>query len=258
MLRSPQMPLVAEMTLERSDAMYQHTGFLTDAKDVSLSDVLIVDDQRASRYELRHALDNHPRLTVIGEAADGATAIAMVRELEPDIVVVGLRLTGMSGIAVARQILRILPTTRVVILSVTSTDQLIMDAMQAGVFGFLPCTIAPDALARAIVGVADGEVALSRKEAARLLARLRRPDGSERRESVKLTKRENEVARLLAHGATDRQIAQQLTIEESTAKKHVQHILRKMRVRNRAEAVAKYLAEAAEHNGHAGRLARQR
>lgn len=202
--------------------------------------VLLVDDHSVFRRVVREVLDEHPQLHVVGEATTGAAALALALQLQPDIVVLDMRLPDMSGVAVTRRLMEALPDVRVVILSFANADDLVVDAIRAGAFGYLSKDIQPDALARAIVGVAEGEVAMSRRTAARVMAYFRQSDVDSQAQVAELTSREVEVLRLLSQGATDRQIADRLVIAESTAKKHVQHILRKLRARNRAEAVAKF------------------
>ena len=219
----------------------QHTS--AAALDTSVHErnrVLIVDDHRLFRRVVREVLEEHPQLTVVGEAVSGVSALAMAQELRPDIVVLDMQLPDMNGIAVTRQLVETIPNVRVVILTLATNDRLIIEAVRAGAFGYLSKDIQPEALARAIIGVADGEVAMSRRTAGRVMAYLRQTQTDAPTNAARLTDREAEVLRLLAQGVTDRQIADRLIIAESTAKKHVQHILRKLRARNRAEAVAKY------------------
>jgi DNA-binding NarL/FixJ family response regulator len=204
------------------------------------SRVLIVDDHTLFRRVVREVLDEHLGLQVVGEAMSGEQALAIAAEMQPDVVVLDMHLPDMTGVAITRQLVALLPDVRVVILSFGATDELVVEAMRAGAWGYLSKDIQPEALARAIVGVLAGEVAMSRRTAARVLAAFRQTDLPDVADVADLTPRETEVLRLLAQGATDRQIADQLIIAESTAKKHVQHILRKLRARNRAQAVAKF------------------
>lgn len=220
---------------------FRRSAILPMDSDVSqLCRVLIVDDHSLFRRVVREVLDEHPQLAVVGEAANGAKAIALAAELQPDLVVLDMELPDMNGVAVTQQLVLSHPGVKVVILSFASSDSLIVDAIRAGAYGYLSKDIQPEALARALLGVAEGEVAMSRRTAARVMAYFRQANGDSRETSANLTDRELEVLRLLANGATDRQIADRLVIAESTAKKHVQHILRKLRARNRAEAVAKF------------------
>lgn len=225
----------------QTPAVSEPVGAVGVTGDVRIaSRVLIVDDHRLFRRVVREVLEEYPQLTVVGEAISGSHAVVLAQELAPDIVVLDMQLPDTNGIAVTRQLLQVLPNVRVVILTMSHSDKLIIQAVQAGVFGFLSKDIQPEALARAVIGVAAGEVAMSRRTAARVLAHLRQAEPPTATQISDLTAREQEVLRLLAQGATDRQIAERLIIAESTAKKHVQHILRKLRARNRAEAVAKY------------------
>jgi DNA-binding NarL/FixJ family response regulator len=209
------------------------------------SRVLIVDDHSLFRRVVREVLDEHPLLSVVGEAITGAQALALALELRPDIIVLDMNLPDSDGITVTRQVMKSLPETRVVILTIAANDGVIIEAVRSGAFGFLTKDIEPEALARAIVGVADGQIAMSRQTAARALLSFQRATLAEHSSLIELTDREVEVMELLAAGATDRQIADRLVIAESTAKKHVQHILRKLQARNRADAVAKYRQEQA-------------
>ncbi len=232
-------------SLSRHKAIHlEHLGrtasLRMDTEQYQLCRVLIVDDHSVFRRVVREVLDEHPQLAVVGEAASGAKAFALVAELQPDLVVLDMELPDMNGVAVTQQLARTHPGVRVVILSFVSSDALIVDAIRAGAYGYLSKDIQPDALARALLGVTEGEVAMSRRTAARIMAYFREANGGSPDSNADLTDRELEVFRLLASGATDRQIANRLVIAESTAKKHVQHILRKLRARNRAEAVAKF------------------
>lgn len=217
-------------------------GFVPAAEEALArqSRVLIVDDHTLFRRVVREVLDEHPGLHVVGEAMSGEQAVALAADMQPDLVVLDMHLPDMTGVAITRQLIAMLPNVRVVILSFGASDQLVVEAMRAGAWGYLSKDIQPEALARAIVGVLAGEVAMSRRMAARVLATFRQTDAPEVQDVADLTPRETEVLRLLAQGATDRQIADQLIIAESTAKKHVQHILRKLRARNRAQAVARF------------------
>lgn len=228
----------------QSSALNEYTPVpLTPSTDTglrSISRVLIVDDHRLFRRVVREVLEEYPQLAVVGEAMNGNSAVSLAFELRPDIVVLDMQLPDTNGIVVTRQLMAALPDVRVVILTLTHNDKQIIQAIQAGAWGFLSKDIQPEALARAIIGVAEGEIAMSRRTAARVLSHLRQTEQPTTLQLAELTARELEVLRLLAQGATDRQIAERLIIAESTAKKHVQHILRKLHARNRAEAVAKF------------------
>lgn len=217
-----------------------HQHHVASVEVPSTSRVLIVDDHTLFRRVVREVLDEHPQLTVVGEALNGTSALSLAFELRPDIVVLDMHLPDLDGITVTRRLIEALPEVRIVILTVAGTDELIVESLRAGAFGFLTKDIEPEALARAVVGVMDGQIAMSRQMATRALLHFQQATVADRGRAIDLTEREVEVIELLAEGATDRQIADRLVIAESTAKKHVQHILRKLRSRNRAEAVAKY------------------
>lgn len=202
--------------------------------------ILLVDEHRLFRKVVREVLEEQPRFKVIGETASGQQAVDLAAELQPELILLDTHIPDLGGISLIRQLVAAVPQARLVVLALTYEEEHVFQAVQAGAFGYLTKDIQPEALIRALLGVVEGEMAMPRRMVSRMMSRFRQNRSSDTSQRVELTTREIEVLRLLAQGATDRQVAQQLVIAESTAKKHVQHILRKLRARNRAEAVAKF------------------
>ena len=194
--------------------------------------VLIVDDHSVVRQGLRMFLGSDPELEVVGEARDGAEAISLTRQLQPDVVLMDLLMPGMDGIAATRVIRRDLPDAEVVALTSVLEDVAVIDAMRAGAIGYLLKDTDAHELRRAIKAAAVGQVQLSPQAAARLLREVRTPEKS----AEPLTGREIEVLRLLAQGRSNKEIAGTLNIAEQTTKTHVSHILDKLGVPSRTQA----------------------
>ena len=193
--------------------------------------ILIVDDHSMLRQGLRIFLELDPELQVVGEAADGAEAVRLARQLEPDVVLMDLLMPVMDGLAATAAIRSALPDTQVVALTGMLEDAHVVDAVRAGVSGYLLKDTEADTLCRAIKAAAARQVQLSSGAAARLLQEVRSPEGP-----VKLTERETEVLRLLADGKANKQIARQLQIAEKTSKVHVSNILSKLGMQSRTQA----------------------
>src|SRR5919201_4408843 len=193
--------------------------------------VLIADDHSMFRQGLRIFLERDPELQVVGEAADGAEAVRLARQLQPDVVLMDLLMPVMDGLAATAAIRSALPDTQVVVLTGMPDDARVIDAVRAGASGYLLKDAAADTLCRAIKAAAAGQVQLSCGAAARLLQEVRSPEGP-----VKLTERETEVLRLLADGKANKEIARQLQIAEKTSKVHVSNILSKLGLQSRTQA----------------------
>ncbi len=206
--------------------------------------VMIVDDHPLVRSAVARAVVL-AGLEMVGEAATAEEALTLALELAPDVVLVDIALPGMSGVHLVRELSPRMPDTRFVMLSVSASDRDIVDAIRNGARGYLTKDVTADALVRSIRAVRDGELAMPRRLATRLVERLVRggvmplpADPDDPREP--LSARELDVLRLLADGLTDREIASVLTISRRTVETHVSSILRKLRVRNRAEASREY------------------
>jgi len=202
--------------------------------------VLLVDDDDLMRAGLKAVLSSDNRIDVVGEAPNGRAAIASVRVLQPDLVLMDVRMPDLDGIAATRQILTGDAETRIVILTTFEDDEYIFGALNAGASGFLLKRTRPEELLAAVHTVAAGDALLSPSVTRTVIARMAHqptPDltGSDRLEE--LTPREREVLALIARGLSNTEIAVQLVIEESTVKTHVKRILMKLRLRDRVQAV---------------------
>jgi two-component system, NarL family, response regulator LiaR len=193
--------------------------------------ILITDDHGVVRQGLRMFLSLDPDIEVVGEAENGREAIAMARELRPDVVLMDLLMPVMDGIEATKAIRAQLPDVEVVALTSVLEDASVAGAVRAGAIGYLLKDTDAEELHRAIKGAAEGRVQLAPEAAARLMREVRAPESPEA-----LTDRETEVLRFLAHGKANRQIASALYVEEKTVKAHVSSILRKLGVRSRTQA----------------------
>ncbi|MEU6711832.1 response regulator transcription factor [Nonomuraea sp. NPDC046802] len=189
--------------------------------------LLIADDHPIVRGGLRAALGGEPSVEVVGEAADGVEAVRLSAELRPDVVLMDLRMPGMDGVSAIRRLRGTGP--RVLVLTTFDTD--VVPAIEAGASGYLLKDAPPEELVRAVLATHAGETVLAPAVAGRLADSLRRPARG------RLSKRELEVLRLVAGGATNREAAATLFISEASIKTHLLHIYAKLDVRDRAAAV---------------------
>lgn len=199
--------------------------------------VLIADDHLVVREGLRTILEVTDEFEVVGEAADGAEAVRQVEALQPDVVLMDLRMPGVDGITAIQQIRAKWPQVEVVILTTYDDDQNIVQGLRAGARGYLLKDTDRQTLYAAIRAAARGESLLPPAVAARLVARLESPAPSP------LSDREQQVLALLAAGKRNQEIAERLVITERTVKAHVTSIFNKLGVNSRAEAIAVALRE---------------
>jgi DNA-binding NarL/FixJ family response regulator len=201
--------------------------------------VLIVDDDALMRAGLRGVLSADPGIEVVGEAADGRAAVHRARLLEPDVVLMDVRMPERDGIAATRELLAALPRTRVVILTTFEQDDYIFPALRAGASGFLLKRTRPEELIAGIHTVAAGDSLLSPSVTSRVIARMASQPGLPGADTglEELTAREREVLALVARGLSNAEIASALVIEESTVKTHTSRILGKLGLRDRVQAV---------------------
>lgn len=200
--------------------------------------VLLVDDHVLFRSGLVRLLGAQPDITVIGEAGTRAEAIALARELQPDLILMDINLPDGTGVEATVAILSELPATKIIFLTVHDDDENLFAAIRAGGTGYMLKNVGATELVSRVRGVRVGEAALSPALAGRILdefARLPVPRGSETRTKVDLTPREVDIVRLLARGASNRDIAQQFVISENTVKNHVQNILAKLHLHSRRD-----------------------
>ena len=205
--------------------------------------VMLVDDHALVRAALRQALAA-PDIEVVADVASAEEALRVAPEVRPDLLLLDIDLPGMSGLQLLRELAPRLPGTRIVMLTVSSAHRDLFEAMRNGAAGYLTKDVAPEALLRAVRGALQGDLAMPRRMAATVVhqfaaaARHATPETSPFIGS--LSARELEVLRLLADGLTDRQIATALTLSVRTVETHVANILRKLEVRNRAQAAVLY------------------
>jgi NarL family two-component system response regulator LiaR len=193
--------------------------------------VLITDDHGVVRQGLRMFLSLDPDFEVVGEASNGEEALAMARDLGPDVVLMDLLMPVMDGIAATEKIRAELPDVEVIALTSVLEDASVTGAVRAGAIGYLLKDTDSEELSRAIKAAAEGRVHLAPEAAARLMREVRAPDSPEA-----LTDRETEVLRFLARGKANKQIASSLYVSEKTVKAHVSSILMKLGVQSRTQA----------------------
>jgi NarL family two-component system response regulator LiaR len=196
--------------------------------------VLIVDDHQVVRQGLRFLLEQEDGIQVLGEAADGPSAIAAVRTLAPTVVLLDLFLPGQDGLGVLAQLKQDRPATEVLMLTSSHDDQHLLAAIRAGALAYLPKT-AVDQVVAAVRAAARGESVLEPRLAARLVREVRQAT-VRRRPLEQLSPRELEVLAGLARGRSNRQIARALSIGEETVKAHVSSVLAKLGLADRTQA----------------------
>jgi DNA-binding NarL/FixJ family response regulator len=201
--------------------------------------VVLVDDDDLMRAGLRSVLSSDETIDVVGEAGDGREAVDRIRALRPDLVLMDIRMPDLDGISATREVLATSAAVKVVVLTTFEEDDYIFDALSAGASGFLLKRTQPEELIAAIHTVAEGDSLLSPSVTRRVVDRMASQPAPVRatRRLDELTPREREVLELVARGLSNREIAEQFVIEESTVKTHVKRILMKLRLRDRVQAV---------------------
>jgi len=202
--------------------------------------VLIVDDDDLMRAGLRAVLSSDETVDVVAEAANGYEAVERIRRIQPDVVLMDVRMPNMDGIAATRKITSAVPLTKVLILTTFEDDEYVFGALSAGASGFLLKRTQPEQLIAAIHTVAGGDSLLSPSVTRTVIDRMARhprPDPAADRRLHQLTPREREVLKLVARGLSNAEIADILVVEESTIKTHMKRILAKLDLRDRVQAV---------------------
>jgi DNA-binding NarL/FixJ family response regulator len=203
--------------------------------------VLLADDQALVRSGFRMILEARPDLDVIGEAEDGCQAVEFGQRLRPDVILMDVRMPNMDGVEATRKLVSEGSHARIIILTTYDLDEYVYAAIRAGASGFLLKDVEPLQLVDAIRIVAAGDALLAPSVTRRLLDRFAHtlPAGGEESPPVlsSLTERELEVLRLLAAGLSNAELAARLFLSEATVKSHVSHVLRKLGLRDRVQAV---------------------
>lgn len=211
-----------------------------------MTTVLLVDDQSLIRMGLRLVIDSEPDLEVVGEASDGAVALDQVAALDPDVVLMDIRMPGTDGIEATRRVVAEHPRSRVLVLTTFDVDEYAFAALRAGASGFLLKSARPEDLADAIRTIATGSSVVAPRVVRRMLdlfaphlptgADAPRPDDVDPRLRT-LTPRELDVLRAVAEGLSNAEIADQLVLSTTTVKTHVGNMLAKLGLRDRVQAV---------------------
>jgi DNA-binding NarL/FixJ family response regulator len=203
--------------------------------------VLVVDDHVLFRRGLDMVLGQEPDIALVGEAGDGAEALAKAADLLPDIVLLDVRMPRRSGIEACAAIKEVVPTTRIIMLTISDDEADLYDAVKAGASGYLLKEISIDEVSAAIRAVAGGQSLISPAMASKLLSEfasmIKKSDDSRQIPAPRLTDRELDVLKLVARGMNNREIGAKLFISENTVKNHIRNILEKLQLHSRMEAV---------------------
>ena len=204
--------------------------------------VVVADDQALVRAGFRALIDAEPGMSVVGEAADGESALAAVRETHPDVVLMDIRMPGVGGLEATRLIGQDpdLASTRVLVLTTFELDEYVFEALRVGASGFLVKDTEPADLVRAVRAVAAGDALLSPSVTRRLIEHVAvaaKPLPHERPDIARLTEREREIVTLVGEGLSNEEIARRLVVSPATAKTHVSRSMVKLGVRDRAQLV---------------------
>jgi DNA-binding NarL/FixJ family response regulator len=201
--------------------------------------VLIVDDQSLVRAGFRLILESQPDFEVLAEAPDGDEGVAMARRLHPDVVLMDVRMPKLDGLEATRQIMAAVSGCRIIMLTTFDLDEYVYAALRAGACGFMLKDVTPEQLIAAVRLVATGDALLAPSITRRLIERYatRETPAALTRDLASLTQREADVLRWMARGLANHEIAGKLFVSEATVKTHVAHILDKLQVENRVQAV---------------------
>lgn len=203
-----------------------------------MTDVLIVDDEVLIRTGLRAIIDAEPDFAVVGEAADGAEVLPLVRSLRPDVVMMDVRMPAVDGIQATRSILAAIPDPpRILVITTFENDDYVYEALRAGASGFLLKRARPEEIIQALRTVATSDSLLFPAAIRGLAALHATGRGADRVAQARLTEREGEVLELMAKGLSNAEIAAKLVVSVETVKTHVGNILAKLQARDRTQAV---------------------
>ena len=215
---------------------------MSEPSDDEVIRVLIADDQALFRRGLYVVLGTEENIEVVAEAEDGEQAIAKAEEMAPDVVLMDVRMPRVNGIEAAQRIRELLPSTKILMLTVSDEEDDLYEAIKAGANGYLLKEISVEEVATAIRSVVQGQSLISPSMASKLLNEFnslarQAAEKNEQLPAPVLTARELEVLKLVARGMSNRDVADQLYISENTVKNHVRNILEKLHLHSRMEAV---------------------
>ena len=208
--------------------------------------VLLADDQDIIRTGLTIILNHQPDIEVVGQAADGMEAVNLAHQLQPDVILMDIKMPRLNGIQATRQIASALPKTQIIILTTYDTDDWVFDGIRAGAVGYLLKDTSGDNLADAVRGALRGESQMDPTVARKVLREFQHvtgpghasiPPAPPEEPLEKLTDREEEILKLLVAGLSNKEIAQQLSLSEGTVKNHISAILAKLHANDRTQAV---------------------
>ena len=202
--------------------------------------VIVADDQGMVRSGLRSLLEQASDIEVVGEAADGQQALSAIRRLRPDVALMDIRMPNLDGLAATRKLVGEATTSRILVLTTYDLDEYVFEALRAGASGFMLKDAPAEELVGAIRVLAAGEALLAPTVTRRVIeafARLPAPNAEQRSALAELTSREVDVLRLLARGLSNAEIAAELVVSDATVKTHVSHVLMKLGLRDRIQAV---------------------
>ena len=201
--------------------------------------ILLVDDHEVVRLGLTTLISNYPSFKVIGEASNAAEALKKTAELEPDVVIMDIRLPGKNGIQATKDILEIKPETKVVILTSYAEDELLFDAINAGAYGYVLKQIGSDDLIKSLEQISRGESLLDPSLTQKLFKRVREANRKAKDEAfTPLSDQELRILLLISEGKTNKEIAAEVFLSEKTVRNYVSSVLSKLSLRTRSEAAA--------------------
>lgn len=203
---------------------------------ISPATILLVDDHPLLRKGLKQLIEFEDELTVIGEASDGKAALELAKEHDPDLIVLDLNMQGMDGLETLRAMRNADVTSRIIMLTVSDSDEDVVCAITYGADGYLLKDMDPEKILEKLKEAALGKMVISEKLTHVLAGAIR--GGSDKKSNIlaKLTSREHEILKLIAKGMSNKLIARELDISDGTVKVHVKHVLKKLDLNSRVEA----------------------